>query len=88
MTESLLNLMETGVEDVLVLVGSAKCSNQQLIMPNDHDGEIKICTCCTEYMAWKKNHLDECRKFQQYADRPFHYKICPEKQVTAMEQGE
>jgi len=67
---------------------SAKSSNQQLIMPNDHDGEVKICTCCTEYMAWKKNHPDECRKLQQYADRPFHYKVFPEKQVTVMQQGE
>ena len=55
-----------------------------------HDGEIAIsihCTCCTVYKDWKKNHPNESEKLQQYADKPFHYTVCPNKQVNMLEQG-
>ena len=55
-----------------------------------HDGEITIsihCTCCTVYKDWKKNHPNESEKLQQYADKPFHYTVCPDKQVKCWNRG-
>ena len=58
-----------------------------------HDGEITIsihCTCCIVYKDWKRTTPMNLRNYSsilQYADKPFHYTVCPDKQVKMLEQG-
>lgn len=74
-----------GCTSAKALWENARSYNQLVIKCDDED--VSICTCCTEYVSWKKSHPNESKKLQQYADKPFHYITC-HKKVTVVENGE
>ena len=44
------------------------------------------CSCCDNYVSWRKAHPSDAQALQKIADVPYYYKVCNEK-VTIHEIG-
>ena len=40
------------------------------------DPSIVKCTCCSDFVSWKRQHGDEAKKLQFAADQPCYYEVC------------
>lgn len=51
---------------------------------NDIDGSIISdvqCSCCDLYKVWKKKHSSAAEKLCKLTEKPFHYRVLPDKLV-------
>ena len=45
-----------------------------------------VCSCCTNYSAWKQNHKEHAQALQSIADKPCYYRICDDD-VRVLKNG-
>ena len=75
----------TGGTTPEVLYRKVKTENTSI--DNDVIESEILCSCCHNYKVWKTTHPSYAKRLLEFASKPYHYRVEPDKIVKVSEDG-